>query len=243
MELNLWAFYRPFDDSTLDLFFQTFPATLVGLSCRKIVYSIDMKLRGGWLLVLGALAVGTPYAGAHFRLLEPQGWLEENNLGDPQKLGPCGGTSANSGTPTNAVAKVQGGQMLHIKVQETIFHPGHYRVALAVNSRSELPPDPAVTTRDTDKGPWSVSSAIPGQPQIPVLADGLFVHTTRQATPFETDVQLPNISCQKCTLQIVEFMAEHGYNPDGGYFYHHCAELQITPDPAKAIDARWPVGH
>jgi hypothetical protein len=243
MELNLWAFYRPFDDSTLDLFFQTFPATLVGSSCRKIVYSIDMKLRGGWLLVLGALAVGTPYAGAHFRLLEPQGWLEENNLGDPQKLGPCGGTSANSGTPTNAVAKVQGGQMLHIKVQETIFHPGHYRVALAVNSRSELPPDPAVTTRDTDKGPWSVSSAIPGQPQIPVLADGLFVHTTRQATPFETDVQLPNISCQKCTLQIVEFMAEHGYNPDGGYFYHHCAELQITPDPAKAIDARWPVGH
>ena len=60
--------------------------------------------------------------------------------------------------PTNAVNKVQGGQMLHIKLQETIFHPGHYRVALAVNSRSELPPDPDVKTRDTDKGPWSVSS-------------------------------------------------------------------------------------
>jgi hypothetical protein len=199
-----------------------------------------MKFPGGWLLALGAMAVGTPYAAAHFRLLEPQGWIEQNNLGDPQKAGPCGGTLTDSGTPTNAVNKVQGGQMLHIKVQETIFHPGHYRVALAVNSRSELPPDPAVTTRDSDKGPWSVSSPIASQPQIPVLADGLFVHTTRQASPFETDVQLPNISCEKCTLQIIEFMAEHGYNNPGGYFYHHCAVLQITPDPAKAIDTRWP---
>jgi hypothetical protein len=199
-----------------------------------------MKFRGVWLLALGAMAVGTPYAAAHFRLLEPQGWLVENNLGDPQKLGPCGGTSADSGMPTNAIARLKGGQMLHIKVQEMVFHPGHYRIALAVNSRDELPPDPAVTTRDTDKGPWSVSSAIASQPNVPVLADGLFVHSTRQAGPFETDVQLPNISCEKCTLQIIEFMAEHGYNNPGGYFYHHCAALQITADPAKPIDAHWP---
>ena len=118
---------------------------------------IPMKLRGAWFLVLGVMMLA-PYAGAHFRLLEPQGWLVENNLGDPQKLGPCGGTSADPGTPTNALNRVQGGQMLHIKLQETIFHPGHYRVALAVNSRAELPPDPDVATRDTDKGPWSVSS-------------------------------------------------------------------------------------
>jgi hypothetical protein len=203
-----------------------------------------MKFPGGWLLALGAIAVGTPYATAHFRLLEPQGWIEQNNLGDPQKAGPCGGTLNDSGTPTNAVNRVQGGQMLHIKLQETVFHPGHYRVALAVNSRDELPPDPDVKTRDTDKGPWSVSSPIVSQPNVPVLADGLFVHTARQTSPFETDVQLPNISCDKCTLQIIQFMAEHGYNNPGGYFYHHCAVLQITADPAKPIDAHWPsAGH
>jgi hypothetical protein len=202
-----------------------------------------MKLPRIWLPVAAALAILAPFADAHFRLLEPQSWLVENNLGDPQKLGPCGGTSADAGTPTNAINQVQGGQLLHIKLQETIFHPGHYRVALAVNSRSELPPDPQVTTRDTDKGPWSVSSAISSSPQIPVLADGLFVHTARQTTPFETDVQLPNIRCEKCTLQIVEFMAEHGSNRDGGYFYHHCAVLAITPDPAKPIDTRWPAAQ
>lgn len=206
----------------------------------RLVYPKHMKLLGTGLLAGAALALAVPYASAHFRLLEPQDWLVQDNLGDPQKLGPCGGTTADVGTPTNAVNRVQGGQMLHIKLQETIFHPGHYRVALAVNSRSELPPDPDVKTRDTDKGPWSVSSPIDSQPNIPVLADGLFVHTAKQTGPFETDVQLPNISCGKCTLQIVEFMAEHGLNKDGGYFYHHCAVLQITADPAKPVDPHWP---
>jgi hypothetical protein len=142
--------------------------------------------------------------------------------------------------PTNMVSKVKGGQKLHVKVQETIYHPGHYRIALAVNSRDELPPDPSTTSRDSDKGPMSVSATIQNPPKIPVLADGLFVHTARTTAPFETDVQLPNIACPKCTLQIVEFMAEHGVNKDGGYFYHHCADIQITADPAKPIDAGWP---
>src|SRR5438477_7322757 len=127
-------------------------------------------------------------------------WLVEDEMGDPQKLGPCGGTSANTGMPTN---NVQGGQKVHIKVQETVFHPGHYRVALAVNSRSELPPDPKVMTRDGARGPQSVTADIQNPPQIPVIADGLFAHTARSATPFETDIEIPNINCEKCTLQII----------------------------------------
>jgi hypothetical protein len=199
-----------------------------------------MRLTLGLLFALGITAVMTPFASAHFRLLEPQSWIVENNLGDPQKLGPCGGTSANGGMPTNIVSKATGGQKIHIKVQETVFHPGHYRVALAVNSRAELPADPQVVTRDSDKGPWSVSAPIQNPVQIPVLADGLFAHTAKVDNPWETDVTLPNITCAKCTLQVVQFMAEHGMNKDGGYFYHHCAELQITADPSKPVDTRWP---
>ena len=135
--------------------------------------AIRMVLVSSIVVALSALAH------AHFVLLEPASWLVENRLGDPQKLGPCGGTSADSGTPTNAIGKVRGGDKVHLKVQETIFHPGHYRVALAINSRAELPPDPEVTTRDTERGPWSVSAVIQNPPQVPVLADGLFVHTAR----------------------------------------------------------------
>jgi len=194
-------------------------------------------------LTLGALLIAGQTMLAHFKLLEPASWLVENDRGDPQKSGPCGGSNTDWGTPSYIVTKVTGGQKLHIKLQETIYHPGHYRVALAVNSPNELPPDPQVTTKDGERGPQSVSAAIQNPPQIPVLADGLFVHNTRPTgtmAPFETDVLLPNINCKRCTLQIVQFMAEHAFNNPGGYIYHHCATLQISADKSKAIDKGWP---
>jgi hypothetical protein len=189
------------------------------------------------------LVVAAPMVGdAHFKLLEPSSWIVSNERGDPQKAGPCGGDGKDPGTPTNVVGKAVGGQMLHVKVQETIYHPGHFRVALAVNSRDELPADPVTTTRDTEKGPQSVWAVIQSPPQKPVLADGLFPHYARPTQPqiYETDVQLPNISCTKCTVQIVQWMAQHGVNNPGGFTYHHCADLQITADPAKPLDTGWP---
>ena len=71
-----------------------------------------------------ALAVFAPIGVAHFRLIEPASWLQESQLGDPQKMAPCGGTSADPGKPTGAVTNVQGGEKLHIRLQETVFHPG-----------------------------------------------------------------------------------------------------------------------
>ena len=203
-----------------------------------------MKTAIRFLLAFFALAVTLePSSYAHFKLLEPTSWLMEGDRGDPQKAGPCGGTNTDWGKPSYIISKAVGGQKLHIKVVETVYHPGHFRVALAVNSPTELPPDPKVTTTDTDKGPRSVSAEIQNPPQIPVLADGLFVHTekpTDLTVPLETDVLLPNINCKKCTLQIVQFMAEHGANNPGAYTYHHCADLQITADPSKPLDKGWP---
>ena len=196
-----------------------------------------------------ALPAGTS---AHFKLLEPASWITEDARGDPQKLGPCGGDpkGQNEKLLTGAVTKVTGGSKLHLKIQETIFHSGHYRVALAVKSRNELPPDPMTFEKYTDRGVYSVWGAIQSPPQIPVLADGLFQHYPKPGepasavpktpmAPWETDIQLPNISCAKCTLQVIQFMADHGYNQPGGYSYHHCADLQITADPAKPIDKGW----
>jgi hypothetical protein len=178
-------------------------------------------------------------ANAHFRLLAPASWVTENNLGDPQKAGPCGVTSENPGTPTNIVTRVRGGDKLHIQIQETIFHPGHYRIALAA-SPADLPPDPDVITTDSEKGPRSVSAPIQDAPRPPILADGLFTHTTKRTDLFEADVEIPNINCDKCTLQTTQFMAQHGYNNPGGYHYHHCANLQITADPSKPLNGAWP---
>ena len=191
-----------------------------------------------------ALAAAAPAVGyAHFKLLEPASWIVEDQRGDPQKGGPCGGSNTDWGTPTYTVTKVAGGSTLHIKVQETIYHPGFYRVALAVNSPLDLPKDPEAETRQGDRGPISVSAKMENPPQIPVIADGLFEHHERptgQMAPWETDVTLPNISCKHCTLQIVQFMEEHGFNNPGGYTYHHCANLEITADRSKPPSTGWP---
>ena len=125
-------------------------------------------------------------------------------------------------------------------------------MALAVNSRNDLPPDPVTVEKWTEKGPYSTWAQIQSPPQIPVLADGLFPHYPKMGEPsskrvdpkspmiWEADLELPNINCPKCTLQVVQFMADHAYNVPGGYSYHHCAALEITADPSKPIDTRWP---
>ena len=139
-----------------------------------------MRYSVRFVFLVAGLAVSMRSASAHFKLLEPASWLIESDRGDPQKAGPCGGSNTDWGKPSYDISKAVGGQKLHLKIQETVYHPGHYRVALAVNSPNELPLDPQVTTRDSERGPWSVSAAIQNLPQIPVLADGLFVQVSLQ---------------------------------------------------------------
>jgi hypothetical protein len=200
-------------------------------------------------ILLSAVVVASlsTVADAHFALIQPAASLMQDRLGDPQKTGPCGGvaanpgrgTGANPGVPSRAVTAVTGGTDLPLLVQETIFHPGHYRVALA-RTAAQLPPDPVVTTAQTDKGARSQSAVIQSPPVAPVLLDGIFAHTERSAQNFASTIPIPNINCPNCVLQVIEFMAEHpGIAIDGGHSYHHCAVLNITADPAKPIDTRW----
>ncbi len=200
-----------------------------------------MKIRISAILCASAALLAAP-ASAHFILVAPDSWLETNVLGDPQKAAPCGSSAATAGTPTDKITTMRGGDLLHIKIKETIYHPGYYRVALAVLDRAELPADPEAATRDSPRGPISVSGKIDPDPKPPVLADGLFVHRERPApdTFWETDVKLPNINCGKCTVQVIQFMEEHGLNREGDFSYHHCADLKITANPALPIDKGWP---
>jgi hypothetical protein len=197
----------------------------------------------GLLAVAGLVAAAAPFAAAHFRLLAPTSWLVEAPLGDPQKTAPCGGPATEANPVSGVVNKAVGGSLLHIKLEETVYHPGHYRIALAVNSREELPADPETVTKEGAKGPQSVSTLIQNPAMPPLLADGLFMHDTKAATPipWETDVRLPNITCAKCTVQIAQFMADHGRNKAGDFTYHHCVDIAITADPSKPLDTRWPV--
>ena len=48
---------------------------------------------------------------AHFKLMEPASWLIEDDRGDPQKSGPCGGSNTDYGKPSYLVNQAKGGEI------------------------------------------------------------------------------------------------------------------------------------
>lgn len=172
------------------------------------------------LATVAAAALSVPtVASAHFFLEEPENWREQGTLGDPQKTGPCG--DEGTAPMTGAVTAYRTGQTITIRFRETIFHPGHYRVALATNDRSELPAVPPVTPGSTDCG----SVPIMDPPVFPVLGDGLLPHTSPLTGEQTLEVTLPEgVTCDHCTLQVVQWMSNHG----APCFYYHCADIAIS---------------
>jgi uncharacterized membrane protein YgcG len=179
-------------------------------------------------------------AEAHFQLMAPPAVVaaDPNGKGSP----PCGADTGMAAMPT----PVQGGHPLKIVVLETVGHPGFYRVALAMKSRSELPVDNVVYNAagkvlppDGTGAGNSARADVQNPPVFPVLADDLYHHDTAvTGKMYDTaSVNIPNVNCDRCTLQVIEYMNAHPFNrsnppPGGGYFYHHCAEIKITADPA-----------
>jgi hypothetical protein len=167
------------------------------------------------------LGLGDGVAHAHFNLMMPP--AADNATDGGKGAPPCGPTAA-----SGVVTPAQGGHPLTIMLTETVGHPGHYRFALSINARTELPADPVAVVQ----GGLSVSAPVESPAVFPVLADGVFDHPVAvSGAVYQTTVTLPNVTCAKCTLQVIEFMAQHGANTGGGYYYHHCADLQITADP------------
>jgi hypothetical protein len=181
-----------------------------------------MRARTVFAVLAGIVFLSVSSAAeAHFDLTmpPPADTAADGGKGAP----PCGPTTA-----SNVVTPVQGGHPITVALDETLMHPGWYRIALSINSRSELPADPTVTV----VGGNSTNAAYQDPAVFPVLADHVFVHTSGTAPlHYSMSVMLPNVTCAKCTLQVIEFMNMHGPNPGGGYFYHHCADLMITADP------------
>jgi hypothetical protein len=186
------------------------------------------------IVALLMVAAAGSVAHAHFRLEAPPAYSEQSSLGLPLKSGPCGQADpGNPLVPTNDVTSFHAGDTITITITEAIFHPGHYRVALA-DDQGGLPADPAVTAGATACGTAVIQdSTTPG-----VIVDDMLPHTTAFSGPQSFQVQLPaGKTCTNCTLQVIEFMSNHGLNNPGGCFYHHCAQVNIVPAGTPIPDA------
>src|SRR4029450_290594 len=93
------------------------------------------------VLAVGLLVQGS--ARAHFVLQGPASWADQDSSGLPQKSAPCG--QADPGlpaAPTGIVTPFAQGDTVTVTINETIFHPGHYRVALSTTGQSGFSPGP-----------------------------------------------------------------------------------------------------
>lgn len=178
-------------------------------------------------LLLAMLVIAPRIASAHFHLDAPPAEYTQTSVGDPQKSAPCGPVTE-GGTETGQITTVEPGGSFTLTITETVTHPGHYRVAIA-QTEADLPPEPTVTAGTTACG----SVPIDANPSLPVLADGVFRHTSKFTGPQTTQIQLPaGMTCTNCVVQVLEFMSNH----TAPCFYHHCAIVNVgTASPDAGV--------
>jgi MYXO-CTERM domain-containing protein len=193
-----------------------------------------LRLLGGVLLATAMFPRSA--AEAHIKMLKPAPWIVEDEGiggfggGNPQKTGPCGPGAGDAKTLTNTVTTYKAGETISVQWNETIPHPGYFRIALAENRADLL--DPSLKF---DANCNVDHSLIPKGPHDNVLADGILIQepngAARPGSPNYTfEVKLPETPCEKCTLQLIQFMEAH----PPSCIYYHCADIKIVAGGAAS---------
>jgi hypothetical protein len=155
-----------------------------------------------------ALAFFSVEAAAHIRLDVPKGrYNEDPQQSTKQKQGPCGVSNDSRTTNADLITSYKPGEMITVEWTETINHPGHFRIAFLEKGQAF----PAATVE-----PGNVGGAI--------LAEDILDDNSKAGGKFSQMVTLPNVTCDNCTLQLIQVMT------DSGDFYFQCADLVLEGD-------------
>lgn len=163
-------------------------------------------------------------AEAHIHLTNP---LSRTDLptGD-QKEQHCGVLNQQR---TMRVTTYRPGQTITVTWQETINHPGHFRIAFQPNGDIFGIPKPGAgaggfpdddLTGETDADNGSI-----------VLKD-MILDGTLQA-----EITLPNMECSNCTLQFIQVMTDkppYTTDPASDDIYFNCADIVLAADAPDA---------
>lgn len=126
-----------------------------------------------------------------------------------QKAGPCGQAGSSRG---GNVTEFQPGEEVTIEWDETVDHPGHYRISFDDDGNDFMNPN------NPDDG-FATTMVEP-------IADKQGGHYTQTFT-------LPTTPCDNCTIQLVQVMTTSiPYNS----FYFQCADIRIAGDVVPPDD-------
>ncbi|WP_437729861.1 SCE4755 family polysaccharide monooxygenase-like protein [Sorangium sp. So ce1335] len=151
---------------------------------------------------------------AHITLTSP---APRNGLDGPQKTSPCGAPNDARG---DDVTVFEPGETITVTWDETIDHPGHFRIMF--DDDGDDFPEPAGESDLCEPG------VDPG-----CLLDGI---EDKRGGSYSAQVTLPDIACDNCTLQLIQVMTDR--RP--ATLYYRCADLVLRSsggDPGATTSA------
>ena len=168
-----------------------------------VLFSKTVSLAG-----LTAVLFSQPVSG-HTRI-KPGSTLTPRSTSSGEKTGPCGATS-----PTSDASKrtsLTPGQKFTVYWEETIQHPGHFRIAFSPDGLAGFDQN-VLLDNITDNQSGQVDYSDP---------------TTYHQ--FSATITVPTKLCETCSLQVIQVMTE---NPSSPSNYYSCADIRISNSPGS----------
>ncbi len=169
-----------------------------------------MKSIRGILAVLTVVAFA-PDANAHIALMSPKPRTSE------LKEGPCGVAGDKRGT---TVTTFKPGETISVQWKETVSHTGHFRISFDEDGQDGFV-DPKSFT-DLKTAPT-------------VLVDDIKDKSGTQI--YTQEVTLPDVECDRCTLQVIQVMTDKPPYGDGDDIYYQCADITLSKGAVAEDDA------
>ena len=160
-------------------------------------------------------------ASAHVRLVYPPPRYAPMGNDDMNiKTGPCGRANDSRTTDMSRITVLQPGATIMVQFNETIEHPGFYRISFDDDGQDALV---APTMRS------QIDTAAPFT--LPVLLDNIPDQTGAGTKMYMASVTLPNVQCERCTLQVIQVMVpatamSWDPSPDQDIYYT-CADIAL----------------
>jgi MYXO-CTERM domain-containing protein len=161
-----------------------------------------MRLRT--LVVLPALALClSSTAQAHIELVSPAPRTLD------QKAGPCGA----AGSVRGPAQTFQPGETITVEWDETVDHPGHYRLSFDLDGNDFQNPN-----QPDDNYPETLVDQI----------------TDKSGGSYSQEITFPDQECDNCTLQLMQIMTTNvPYNS----FYFACSDIVLSNGAPGSPDA------
>ena len=169
--------------------------------------------------VLAATVAAPSLAAAHIQMtFPPPRTLDQKNR-------PCGGLNSVRGANVTVLAP---GATIEVRWNETINHPGHYRISFDVDGQDFIIPP---TANGSTEGMLNVIEDL--------IADRA---TTPGNNAYTQMITLPNMTCENCTLQLIQLMTDkppYTVDATSDDIYFQCADvaLRAPGGPDAGTDA------